>query len=305
MKPLQVVLPKLIQHAPVMKCLSALPYYYSHLQQVAINIHQILKYPTRSIWTIASSIPGVIRCPRWGSFWMWWSERSTSSDLIWHKVLFESSQLGGIFLIESAKWRRSGRGNSILRSKRPGRNKAGSKVSARFLRWVAGSRCEYSLPWAFPQERNTNGRISMTWTKLQLPLTCVQTKPCKALCNHSKLRCHDDLHCGILIKAILRNQQETSNQFKLPHPFSYQLLASNNLLEEICNPSLVQEPLALSKTKHDKTHWCQILPLFLFILQSHIFAVILIYVFTLGQQYSIYSSRDVWFSHLPLHGVHL
>ena len=122
-----------------------------------------------------------------------------------------------------------------LAIQRPGRTRPDLRCQHEFLRWVAGSRCEYSLPWAFPQERNTNGRISMTWTKLQLPLTCVQTKPCKALCNHSSFVAM----MTFTVVSWSKPSSESARNIKsiqTSHPFSYQLLASNNLLEESAIP---------------------------------------------------------------------
>ena len=52
------------------------------------------------------------------------SSRSTSSERFIFAVIVENIR---------RFWRRSGRGNSIFRSRRPGRNRAGSRVSARFV----------------------------------------------------------------------------------------------------------------------------------------------------------------------------
>lgn len=59
------------------------------------------------------------------------SSRSTSSERFILLVIVENINLF---------WRRSGSGNSILRSKRPGRSRAGSKVSALFVAMITWHR---------------------------------------------------------------------------------------------------------------------------------------------------------------------
>mmetsp|Transcript_23451 Transcript_23451/g.70411 ORF Transcript_23451/g.70411 Transcript_23451/m.70411 type:complete len:327 (-) Transcript_23451:179-1159(-) len=100
-------------------------------------------------------------------------------------------------------WRRSGAGNSIFRSKRPGRKSAGSNVSARFVAMMTLTFVDWSKPsiWFSSSSR-------MRWTSRSAPVCA--SKRFVAMASISSMK--------MMAGAFSRARRKTSRTMRGPSP---------------------------------------------------------------------------------------